>query len=977
MHTVDEHSDFSLLLSGEDIDGPSSPTYSVSGGPDEALFRIDQNSNLIMTAKDFEEPLDKDGNNTYEVDVTITDGIDSSTKSFLITVTDIDDSPPRIESITMLDSYLRVGETSVVEIVFTEAVQNFDVNDVSVSNGTILGDFTPTDETLTVWTATFQPYDDVYAPENVIEVSGQYYDLAENLGSGGSSENYVVDTLTPTCSVDLLTLPSLKLEFAVPPDFYTPVIPQGATDASPSAQSAVETFEGTENNDIIGNNGAFSQDLTQSTWVKNLHVDFNNFEQISEVVIRTTTEIDNIPGFQFKTGNPDVTLSQTDSYEWVLSPTAPFVMSDGLDLHLAYNVTDVDHVAEFKVEFTVIGSVGSDTHVATDSLYLVWKEALDEADFTLPDKADGTPVAVLPRDGVGVIVDSQAGDDTVYAGAGHDLVYGGTGSDSLYGGLGDDLLEGMSDNDELYGGEGNDLLNGGDGADILDGGSGTDTASYQGDASSGITASLQTGFVGINGQAEGDTYFSIENLIGGQGNDFLFGDENPLGTNVLSGGKGQDQLNGLAGNDILLGGENDDTLLGGEGADFLDGGEHESYGDTASYVGDEVGVIASLESPSFIGKGGQAEGDTYVNIENLTGGSGDDQLTGSSFNNILKGEEGEDTLIGGAGADVLDGGDHDSEGDTASYVGDVDGVTVSLETPGEIGLGGHAQGDTYVGIENLVGGDGADTLTGNSSANKLIGGLDDDLLIGGIGADTLDGGDHGSSGDTASYSNASSGIIASLDEALLGLQDDFGGDASGDRYIDIENLTGSDFKDNLYGNNENNTLFGGLGNDTMSGAGGDDLIYANQGSDKAYGGANNDTIHVSTLFADLPDLIDGGEDDGQSGDTLVLEDLDSMVHSGSYSLSPLAQVTKNIETLDIQDGFNTVLSLTSSDIQTMVQDPSGQGLTILADQGDSLVVSLSSEEIMTPVAFDPDLESTTYTILNGSDEVALIHWSVA
>lgn len=52
---------------------------------------------------------------------------------------------------------------------------------------------------------------------------------------------------------------------------------------------------------------------------------------------------------------------------------------------------------------------------------------------------------------------------------------------------------------------------------------------------------------------------SQDKLCGGDGNDFLSGNE------------GQDKLCGEAGNDTLYGGKDDDTLVGGEGDDLLFG----------------------------------------------------------------------------------------------------------------------------------------------------------------------------------------------------------------------------------------------------------------------------------------------------------------------------------------------------------------------------------------------------------------------
>ncbi len=133
-----------------------------------------------------------------------------------------------------------------------------------------------------------------------------------------------------------------------------------------------------------------------------------------------------------------------------------------------------------------------------------------------------------------------------------------------------------------------------------------------------------------------------------------------VGADLIKAGSGSDRVYGYAGADQLNGEGGNDTLYGGSGGDRLDGG---SGNDTASYVGASKGVTASLTKPS--GNAGEAKGDSYVSIENLTGTSHADKLTGNSGANVLtggsgadvlKGEGGNDTLYGGKGADDLYGG---------------------------------------------------------------------------------------------------------------------------------------------------------------------------------------------------------------------------------------------------------------------------------------------------------------------------------
>lgn len=573
------------------------------------------------------------------------------------------------------------------------------------------------------------------------------------------------------------------------------------------------------------------------------------------------------------------------------------------------------------------------------------------------------------------ILDGGTGNDTLYGDAGNDVIYGGEGDDLLIGGKDADILyggttSGASGNDtasyatsnakvevhlaaneqqlntggdaagdvlhnitnligsnfddtlygddkdnHLSGGLGNDTLIGGAGADVLDGGNGIDTASYENAGTVGVVASL-TDPSKNTGDARGDTYISIENLTGSDGNDILTGD---AGNNVINGGSGDDKLYGQAGSDTLIGGTGDDILEGGEDADILQGGDGS---DTASYENAQGQVTVWLDGSQP--NTGEALGDTFESIENITGSIFNDKLVGDSNNNIINGGDGDDTLIGGAGRDTLIGG---AGSDTASYETSQIGITASLYSPNEntgdafedtyfgienlkgsqfndtlIGdanantldgsdgndtLKGYGGGDNYIGgtgtdtvdyswatsnvqvymaadqqknnagaavgdryssVENLIGTKFNDTLVGDDNANHISAGDGDDILDGGHGeaGDTLDG---GNGNDTVTYANALSAVTASLKTGGTV------GDAKGDTYTNIENLTGSGFNDNLEGDDNINVIDGGSGDDTINAAGGNDIVYGGDGIDTINGGDGDDIIYGGNDN----DIIEGGK----------------------------------------------------------------------------------------------------------------------
>ncbi|MGK9234864.1 S8 family serine peptidase [Inquilinus limosus] len=140
---------------------------------------------------------------------------------------------------------------------------------------------------------------------------------------------------------------------------------------------------------------------------------------------------------------------------------------------------------------------------------------------------------------------------------------------------------------------------------------------------------------------------SIENAFGGDLDDRLVGS---AAANQLHGGRGGDTLIGRAGDDALHGDNGNDVLRGGAGADTLHGG---AGIDLASYFDSAAGVSVNLATGAA--RGGDAQGDLLVSIENVSGSRFNDTLVGGDGANTLFGRDGDDVLNGGGGRDSLRG----------------------------------------------------------------------------------------------------------------------------------------------------------------------------------------------------------------------------------------------------------------------------------------------------------------------------------
>jgi Ca2+-binding RTX toxin-like protein len=483
---------------------------------------------------------------------------------------------------------------------------------------------------------------------------------------------------------------------------------------------------------------------------------------------------------------------------------------------------------------SLVGGTGDDTYWVDSALDRITERALQGTDtvyssvsYTLSAEVENLILAGGNLDGTG--------------NASANTITGTAGDNRLVGSAGNDILNGLGGVDTLIGDSENDTLDGGTGDDRMEGGAGNDT--YYVD--SRLDRVIELGGGGMDTIRVGETLRSyalganVEALITlgtgpftGTGND---------DANSLTGGVGNDALIGKAGNDRLEGGGGNDVLIGGTGGDQLLGG---AGLDTARYADSAAAVSVNLMLG--MNTSGDAQGDILTDIENLAGSRFGDTLTGNLAANVLSGGEGDDQIsgsfgndliVGGAGADQLDGG---FDIDTVAYFGST-AVTVNLALG--TASGGHAQGDTIVGFENVIGGDGNDVISGDGGRNVLVGGNGNDTIrggngndtiLGGAGVDTLDG-----EGGTNTLSYA--GSLGAVTVNLLTMHAT-GGDAAGDHIAGFDNAVGGSGADTLVGDGGSNALIGAAGNDTLNGAGGADYIAGGAGSDVLIGGAGSDTV---------------------------------------------------------------------------------------------------------------------------------------
>jgi Ca2+-binding RTX toxin-like protein len=273
------------------------------------------------------------------------------------------------------------------------------------------------------------------------------------------------------------------------------------------------------------------------------------------------------------------------------------------------------------------GGQGNDWYRVFDSNDIIFENAGEGIDSVeahvghyLYDNVENLTLNVFAGNifGVGNALDNMitgnTGDNLMIGGGGNDTLDGGDdGRDSLFGEAGDDLLRGGTGIDYLVGGTGNDRLEGGLHADALYGEDGDD-------------------------YLDGGTSFDTDILVGGSGNDTLYG---------ISGQPNPDY-------DLMDGGSGNDAYYVDTGADLTfeaaDGGTDTVY---ANVTVPNAGVYLYANVENLVLQGTTAFGVGNELNNQLMGSASDNWLLGGAGNDIINGMGGNDVLFGEAGNDIF------------------------------------------------------------------------------------------------------------------------------------------------------------------------------------------------------------------------------------------------------------------------------------------------------------------------------------
>lgn len=302
----------------------------------------------------------------------------------------------------------------------------------------------------------------------------------------------------------------------------------------------------------------------------------------------------------------------------------------------------------------------------------------------------------------------------------------------------------------------------------------------------------------------------------------------------ILGGFGNDVIKGNGGNDFIWGGLGADTLYGGSGADRFAYRDINESGDTIKdFVVGSGGDVLDVSQMYY-----------HYGWSSLTGHVRFVQSGANALFQVDK-DGGANSFVTMAVIEGVNAADI-SDANLSTDIMITNNGTNDRPLIGSADNGSATLPDAFSDLsdlalqigsaisDKLLGTDGNDLLIGTASDDTITAGSGNDVLAGGAGADILMG---GAGSDTASYANATAAVKASLSNPSGNT-----GDAAGDVYKQIENLTGTGFADKLTGNDSVNVLSGGNGNDVLYGLGGTDTLIGGAGNDQLFGGAQNDVL---------------------------------------------------------------------------------------------------------------------------------------
>ena len=457
-------------------------TYTIVGGADAAKFTIDAQTGALsfISAPNYEEPGDADGDNAYEVTVRASDGSLTAIQAVTVSVGNVNDAP-----VITSQTIFSVGENGTA--VGTIAASDAEGNAVtySITGGADAAKFTINAQTGALSFIAAPNYE---APAD--SNGDNVYQITVSASDGSLTDSQTISvTVGNVNEAPVITSDGGGDTAAITIIENTSTV---ATLASSDPDSTARTYS------ISGGNDAAKFTINAATGALSF-IAAPNYEA------PTDSNGDNV--YQVVVVASDGSLSDSQALSVTVGNVneAPVISSNGggdtASITINENSSAVTTLASSDPEGTArTYSIGGGTDAAkftvnatTGALSFV-----SAPNFEVPTDSNGDNVYnVIVTVSDGSLTDSQTIavtianliDGVILTGTTRgDTLTGGTAEDTISGLGGSDTLNGGAGADTINGGDGNDTLIGGAGADVLTGGAGADIFVYQalGDSSQAI-----------------------------------------------------------------------------------------------------------------------------------------------------------------------------------------------------------------------------------------------------------------------------------------------------------------------------------------------------------------------------------------------------------------------------------------------------------------------------------------------------------
>lgn len=741
-------------LTGESI------TYNITGGADAALFAINTLTGAIsfLSPQDFEGPAQQ-----FEVEITVTDGTNSSAETVTINVTDANDNAPVITS----GASFSVAEN-------TTAVGTVTASDFDTLGGPITYAITGgTDQALFTINPTTGTLAFANAPN--FEAGAASYSIQVTASDGVNSS--LPQTITVSVTDENDTAPV----FTSPATF---TIAENTTAAGTVVATDLDTVGGPITYAITGGADQALFDINPATGALSF-LNPPDYETSAQHVVEVTASDGT------NTSAQTITVNLTD-----VNDTMPVIVTTSLSVAegstvvgavvandadtvggpITYSITGGDDQALFTINAAtgVLSLVAPQDYEADMTSFEVEVTASDGVNTSaaqtvtvnLLDVGPGTPVDINVA--VNQVFEGAAAGTTVGIDIDASDAWPIVTDNAVYSIISDTSNGGFQINPTTG------LVTVADGTKLDYETATQHTIIVQaldrigGNAS---TAAFVISILDVTGNTiTGTNKADLITAVSGPST-------NPSNTttteaDIITPGKGVDNIDGGAGDDIIqINGKDNaaDTLLGNIGTDTIRvlgtkavtlNGFNTVFSSIERWEGNGAGIIGSKAADIF----DFSNLDEVINMGRVDGGGGDDVLTGG---------DGNDTLTGGKGIDTLNGGDGDDtfllkgKDDAADIINGGAGVD-TVQVTGSVTLNGFHAGNSSIeqwvgagkGIKGSAGNDvfdfsaltsvvnmgivdagaGDDTVIGSGGADILRGGVGNDRLDGGAGNDILTGG---------------------------------------------------------------------------------------------------------------------------------------------------------------------------------------------------------------------------------------------